>query len=63
MKTSNVKLAIAKYKSGEISLGKAAELAGVSVGGMMTTLEEQCGKSNLAVEDYLEGLENLRKVW
>ncbi len=30
---------------------------------MMTTLEEYGVKSNLEVEDYLEGLENLRKIW
>ena len=58
-----VMLAIDKYKKGQVSLGKAAELAGLSVGDMMTTLEEYGVKSNLEVEDYLEGLENLRKLW
>src|SRR5437667_8539549 len=56
-------LAIEKYKNGEASLGKAAELAGLSVGDMMTTLEQYGVKSNLEVEDYLEGLDNLKKVW
>jgi len=58
-----VMFAIEKYKNGEASLGKAAELAGLSVGDMMTTLEQYGVKSNLEVEDYLEGLDNLRKVW
>ena len=58
-----VMLAIETYKNGESSLGKAAELAGLSVGEMMTTLEQYGVKSNLEVEDYLEGLENLKKVW
>ena len=58
-----VMLAIEKYKNGEASLGKAAELAGLSVGDMMATLEQYGIKSNLEVEDYLDGLENLKKVW
>jgi len=58
-----VMLAIEKYKNGEASLGKAAELAGLSVGDMMTNLEQYGVKSNLEVEDYLEGLDNLKKVW
>src|SRR5437667_8227710 len=58
-----VMLAIEKYKNGEASLGKAAELAGLSVGDMMTTLEHYGVKSNLEVEDYFEGLDNLKKVW
>ena len=58
-----VMLAIEKYKNGEASLGKAAEVAGLSVGDMMTTLEQYGVKSNLEVEDYLEGLDNLKKVW
>ena len=58
-----VMLAIEKYKNGEASLGKASELAGHSVGDMMATLEQYGIKSNLEVEDYLDGLENLKKVW
>ena len=58
-----VMLAIEKYKTGEASLGKAAELAGLSVGQMITRLAEYGVQSNLEKEDYLQGLENLRKVW
>ena len=58
-----VMLAIEKYKKGQASLGKAAELAGLSVGQMITVLAEYGVPSNLETEDYLQGLENLRKVW
>ncbi|HBH02686.1 MAG: hypothetical protein A2W08_06840 [Candidatus Rokubacteria bacterium RBG_16_73_20] len=58
-----VMLAIDKYKKGEVSLGKAAELAGLPVGRMITLLAEYGVPSNLEAEDYLKGLENLRKAW
>lgn len=58
-----VMLAIEKYKKGEASLGRAAELAGLTVGRMMTLLAEYGVETNLEEEDYLKGLENLRKVW
>ena len=54
-------LAIDKYRNGKTSLGKSAGIAGLSVGEMMATLEEYRVKSNLETENYLEGLENLRK--
>jgi predicted HTH domain antitoxin len=56
-------LAIEKYKNGQASLGKAAELAGLPVGRMITLLAEYGVESNLEKEDYLRGLENLRSVW
>jgi predicted HTH domain antitoxin len=58
-----VMLAIEKYKKGEASLGRAAELAGLAVGQMMNLLAEYGVESNLEKEDYLKGLENLRGVW
>ena len=58
-----VMLAIEKYKKGQASLGKAAELAARSVGQMITLLAEYGVPSNLETEDYLQGLEHLRKVW
>ncbi len=58
-----VMLAIEKYKSGEASLGRAAELAGLTIGQMMTLLAEYGVESNLEKEDYLKGLENLRRAW
>ena len=56
-------LAVEKYRNNEVSLGKAAELAGLSVGQMITTLAEFGIKSKLEKEDYLLGSETLRKVW
>ncbi len=58
-----VMLAIEKYKKGEASLGKAAEIAGLSVGQMITILAEYGVESNLEKEDYLKGLKNLKEVW
>jgi predicted HTH domain antitoxin len=55
--------AVERYKKGEASLGKAAELAGLSLGQMMTILEEFGVESRLEKEDYLRGLQNLQKVW
>ncbi len=58
-----VLLAVEKYKSGDASLGKAAELAGLRVGQMMRVLTEFGIESGIADSDYLEGLANLSKVW
>jgi predicted HTH domain antitoxin len=56
-------LAVERYKKGEASLGKAAELAGLPVGQMMTILAEFGVESRIEKEDYLQGLKNLSKVW
>jgi predicted HTH domain antitoxin len=56
-------LAVERYKKGEASLGRAAELAGVPVGQMMTILTEYGVESRIQEEDYLGGLQGLRKVW
>src|SRR6516225_8058377 len=58
-----VLLAVERYKNGEASLGRAAELAGVPVGHMMSILTEFGVESRLEKEDYLRGLKNLQKVW
>jgi predicted HTH domain antitoxin len=58
-----VLLAVERYKKGEASLGKAAEIAGLPVGQMMGVLEEFGVESRIAKEDYLQGLENTAKVW
>jgi predicted HTH domain antitoxin len=54
--------AIEKYRDGEASLGRAAELAGIPVGQMMTTLTGFGIESRIEKEDYLQGLRNLEKV-
>lgn len=56
-------LAVEKYRDGEVSLGKAAELAGMRVGQMMKTLADFGVESSIEQNDYLQGLENLKKVW
>jgi predicted HTH domain antitoxin len=56
-------LAVERYKKGEASLGRAAELAGLPLGQMITILTEFGVKSRLEKEDYLQGIRNLHKVW
>jgi predicted HTH domain antitoxin len=56
-------LAVERYKNGAASLGKAAELAGLPVGQMMTILTEFGVESRIEQDDYLQSLHNLAKVW
>ena len=63
VKRGRVLLAVERYKKGEASLGRAAELAGVPVGQMMTILTEFRVESRIEDEDYLQGLAALRKAW
>ena len=58
-----VLLAIERYKQGDASLGKAAQLAGLSVGQMMTLLAEFGVESRIENDDYLQGLKNLTNAW
>ena len=58
-----IMLAVERYKEGNASLGLAAELADLTLGEMINTLGEYGVQSNLETEDYLKGLENLRKAW
>jgi predicted HTH domain antitoxin len=58
-----VLLAVERYKKGEVSLGRAAEIAGVPIGQMMTILVEFGVESRIEKEDYLQGLQALTHVW
>ena len=58
-----VLFAVERYKNGVASLGRAAELAGVPLGQMMTILTEFGVESRLEKEDYVQGLKTLQKVW
>lgn len=58
-----VLLAVERYRKGEASLGKAAEVAGMPVGQMMTILGEFGVRTRIDQEDYRQSLENLAKVW
>lgn len=55
--------AVESYRKGKISIGKASELAGISISEMMDRLSDFGIKSNIDKEDYLEGLKNIRKIW
>lgn len=55
--------AVESYRKGKVSIGKASEIAGISISEMMDRLSDFGVKSNLTKEDYLEGLKNLQKVW
>ncbi len=56
-------LAVERYKKGEASLGRAAKLAGLPLGQLMTILTEFGVEGRLEREDYLQGLKNLKEVW
>jgi predicted HTH domain antitoxin len=58
-----VLLGVERYKKGEASLGKAAELAGIPVGQMMTLLAEFGVESRITDDDYGQGLTAIRKAW
>lgn len=58
-----IMLAVERYKKGEASLGRAAELAGVPIGQMMAILSDYGVTSTVEEQDYLQGLKNLRKAW
>jgi predicted HTH domain antitoxin len=58
-----VLLGVERYKKGEASLSKAAALAGVPLGQMMTLLTEFGVESRIEDDDYLQGLGAIRKVW
>lgn len=55
--------AIESYKNGKASIGKVAELAGISISQMINVLSGFGIESNLEYDDYIKGLENLKKVW
>jgi len=56
-------LAKEKYKKSEASIERAGRIAGVSVSKMMDILLEHNVEMNLQHEDYLKGLDSLRKTW
>jgi len=58
-----VSLALQRFRDGKASLGKAAELAGLSISEMMDVLAEHGIESHLRAEDYRESLARLREVW
>ncbi|MFH1894970.1 MAG: UPF0175 family protein [archaeon] len=53
---------IKAYREGKISIGKAAETAGISLWEMMDELKAKNIANPLTKEDYKEGLKNLEKL-
>jgi predicted HTH domain antitoxin len=58
-----VLLAVERYKDGQASLGRAAELAGLPLGQMMTLLSEFGVTATIDKEEYLQSVENVAKGW
>lgn len=58
-----VMLAVERYKKGQASLGRAAALAGLRVGELMTVLAEFGVESRIEHEDYRRSLEHVAKLW
>ncbi len=54
--------AVKQYQEGKISIGRAAELAGISIWEMMDELKDRNIPNLLTSEDYLEGKANLEKA-
>lgn len=55
--------AIKQYQTGKISIGKAAETAGISLWEIMDELKQRNIPNTLTKEDYQKGLKNLEKIW
>ena len=55
--------AILKYKDGKISIGKAAEIAGLSLSEMIDLAAKLGIESKLEVSDYLEGFKGLKTAF
>ncbi len=54
--------AVELYRKGELSFEGAAKFADLYVGAFLELLREKGVELNVTVEDYLEGLKNLKKV-
>jgi len=56
-------LAVERYRAGKASLGKAAEIAGLSISETIDLLNYYGVPANLDIEDYLQSIENLKQAW
>lgn len=54
--------AITQYQENRISIGKASEIAGLSISEMMDLLSKSGIKSKLEIEDYLESQEYVKEI-
>lgn len=53
------RIAVDRYRNGEVSIGKAAEIAGLSVWEMLELLREQRVELNLEAEDIIQAAEEM----
>lgn len=58
IKLGKIYFAINKYQEGKLSIGRAAEIAGLTLSEMIDIFAKFGIKSKLEVMDYLEGSEN-----
>lgn len=58
-----VMLAVERYREGKASLGKAAQIAGLSVSETMDLLAQYGVPANLDSSDYLQSLAHSKKAW
>ena len=52
-------IALEKYRKREVSIGKASEIAGISISRFMDTLRENNITFNYTAEDFAEDVEDL----
>ena len=57
-----LQLAIEQYKQGKISIGRAAEKAGITISEMMDRLAEAGVPNRITLEQHLQGLKNLEEA-
>lgn len=55
--------AIMQYRENKISLGKAAEISGLTISEMIDLLSKLGIKSNIELEDYLEGKKLVEEIF
>ena len=56
-------VAIKEYSQGKISIGKASEIAGLTISEIMDLFANLGIKSNIELEDYLEGIKTAEKIF
>ena len=63
MEKDSIQTAIEQHRAGKISIGKAAQKAGVTISEMMDKLAELGIENKMTKEQYLEGIKNIKKIW
>jgi predicted HTH domain antitoxin len=56
-------LAIEEYQAGQASLGKAAEIAGLSISETIDLFTQHGVPANLEYDDYIQGIKHVQDVW